>query len=213
MTDKFYRRLLGPIMFWTVLTTIFTWLPLVRIIGRPEGYHWKVLGLAGEGSQGPFWVFVPFFVFAVVLLFLSERGPRHLFYPLLIIWQLLVLAIVTTVLIQGGSNGAWQGQGLHWKIPIWIAVVLGFIFTILAIAWVSFDRKNAAPPTPPWCRINIVRLAGSLVLLVIAVALFRVGTNYNWVTAVAIVTTIMHWLALSWSFAGIKKPQPTHIEN
>jgi hypothetical protein len=39
------------------------------------------------------------------------------------------------------------------------------------------------------------------VLLAAALVLFRAGTNYNWVTAVAIVTTIAHWILLAESFA------------
>ena len=42
--------LFGPLMFWTVLTTVFAWLPLVRIMARPEGYHWSILGLSGTSK-------------------------------------------------------------------------------------------------------------------------------------------------------------------
>lgn len=203
MTEKLNRRLLGPIMFWTVLTTIFAWLPLERIIGRPEGYHWGILGLAGEGFRGPFWIFIPLTAFAVLLLFTAERGPRKLFRPLLIIWQLVVLAVVVVALVYGGNDATWQGQGLSWSIPMWVAVAPAALFTIAAFVWVAIDR-NVDPKTPqPWSRSNTLRLAASLVLLVMAIVLFRAGTNYNWVTAVAIVTTILHWLALAWSFVAV----------
>lgn len=33
------RRLFGPVWFWTVTTTVFVWLALARILGRPDGYE------------------------------------------------------------------------------------------------------------------------------------------------------------------------------
>lgn len=205
MTEALNRRLLGPVMFWTVLTTLFAVLPLVRIIGRPEGYNWRILGLAGEGFQGPFWVFILLTVFAVLLLFTGERGPRDLFQPLLILWHLMVLGVVVASVLQGGNNAAWQGQGLHWNIPMWVVLVPGVIFTLLAGVWVIIDRQHPARRPAPWSRANTFRVAGSLVLLATAFGLFRAGTNYNWVTAVAIVTTILHWLVLAWSLAGTNR--------
>ena len=205
MTEKLSRRLLGPVMFWTVLTTVFAWLPLVRIIGRHEGYHWRILGLAGKGLQGPFWIFIPLTAFAILLLFTAERGPRKLFRPLLIIWQLTVLVVIVDALVHGGDDAKWQGQGLHWTITMWVAVAPTAIFTIMALVWVAVDGKKGDPKQPqPWSRTNTLRLAASLVLLVVAIVLFRTGTNYNWATAVAIVTTILHWLVLAWSFVESK---------
>jgi len=187
-------------MFWTVLTTIFTWLPLVRIIGRPERYNWRILGLAGEGLQGPFWALIPFAAFAVLLLYTGERGPKQLFRPLLVLWQLVVLGVVVVAVVEGGYDARLQGQGLHWEIPMWVAIVPAVFFAILAVVWVKRGGQHPASRPAPWSRANTFRLAGSLVLLAIALGLFRAGTNYNWVTAVAIVTTVMHWLVLAWSF-------------
>ncbi len=203
MNEKLSRLLLGPIMVWTVVTTIFAWLPLVRIVGRPEGYHWRILGLSGEGFDGPFWLFIPLTMFAIALLYTAERGPRNRFRPLLIIWHVTVLVVIVAALIQGGADARWQGQGLYWSIPMWLAVAPAALFTIMAIVWVAVDLKGAPPKQPqPWSRTNTLRLTASLLLLVVAIVLFRFGTNYNWVTAVAIVTTVLHWLLLAWSFVG-----------
>lgn len=50
MNENKKNWLLGPVMFWTVLTTLFAWLPLVRIIGRPEGYNWSILACLAKDS-------------------------------------------------------------------------------------------------------------------------------------------------------------------
>lgn len=200
-----HSRLLGPLMFWTVLTTVFAWLPLVRIIGRPEGYTWGILGLSGAGTQGPYWVFILLTVYAVTLLFSASRGPRVLFYPMLIVWHLAVTGVVIAGVVAGGAGATLQGQGLRFHLPLWLLVLPCLAFTALAIVWVLRDRRSGGAPEPgPWVRGNTVRLVASLVLLATALALFRAGTNYNWVTAAAIIATILHWILLAESFQPAK---------
>ncbi len=205
MNKSITTFLLGPVMFWTVLTTIFAWLPLVRIIGRPEGYSWSILGLSGNGLDGPFWIFVPLTAYAVTLLFTAERGPRALFHVMLVFWHLTVTSVVITALVQGDGGAMWQGQALHLQIPLWVLAVPCVLFTLLAAAWVAIDRRFPRKKTGPWCRDNTFRLVVSLLLLCVAVVLFRAGTNYNWVTAVAVIITIFHWLVLAWSFESVNK--------
>jgi hypothetical protein len=195
-------NLLRPVMFWTAVTGIFAWLPLVRIIGRPDGYTWGILGLSGAGTTGPFWIFIVLTAYVLVMLFAGQRGPRALFRPMLLIWHLAVNATVVAGLLQEGTGATLQGQGLHFEIPLWTLAVPFVGFLGLAIAWVVVDRRaGAAPFVAPWTHGNTVRLAGSLLLLAVALLLFRAGTNYNWVTAAAIVTTIGHWVLLIDAFA------------
>ena len=94
MTRDLAERLFGPVMGWTAITTIFAWLPLVRILGRPEGYTWAILGVSGSGTDGPFWIFVLLTVFVVSMLFAGFRGPRALFHPMLLLWHGAVTAVV-----------------------------------------------------------------------------------------------------------------------
>lgn len=205
MTKDTARRLFGPVMFWTVLTGIFAWLPLVRIVGRPEGYTWGILGLSGSGTEGPFWIFILLTAYVLVMLFSLQRGPRVLSYFMVVAWHGLLTAVVIAALVLGGSEASWQGQGLRFAIPMWILVVPFALFTTFAAGWAVTDhrahRAGAGRPSTPWSRANTGRLAISFVLLVLALALFRVGTNYNWVTAAAIITTILHWILLVESFA------------
>ena len=203
MNETMNRRLLGPVMFWTVLTTLFAWLPLVRIIGRPEGYTWSILGLSGDGLDGPFWIFIPLTAYAITMLFTAARGPRALFHPLLVLWHLIVTGVVIAALVQGGGDAMWQGQGLHLKIPLWILAVPFVFFAVLAGVWAAVDRSHPAKAPSRWSARNTFRLLASLLLLVLAIVLFRTGTNYNWVTALAIGITIIHWIVLAWSFESV----------
>lgn len=195
-------RLLGPVMGWTAITSIFAWLPLVRILGRPEGYSWAILGVSGSGIEGPFWMFVPLTVYVVVMLYTGFRGPRKLFRPMLLLWHAAVTAVVVAGIVQGGAGATLQGQGLGFEVPLWVLALPFGVGTVLAGLWVVADaRAGVPPPAPPWGPGNTRRLAVSLVLLGVALLLFRAGTNYNWVTATAIIATVAHWIALIQSFA------------
>lgn len=195
------KYLFGPVMIWTVLTTLFAWLPLVRIIGRPEGYRWSIGGLSGTGTEGPYWVFILLTLYALTLLFTAYRGPRRLFYPMLIVWHVAVTAVVVTGVAVGGSEATIQGQGLHWILPLWVVAIPCAAFTMLAIAWTIVDSRTGGSAEPgAWTRTNSRALGLSLLLLVAALFLFRAGTNYNWVTAAAIIATVLHWILLTESF-------------
>lgn len=199
------KRLFGPVMFWTVLTTVFAWLPLVRIIGRPEGYQWSIGGLSGRGTDGAYWIFILLTLYALILLFTAYRGPRSLFYTMLIVWHLAVTAVVVTGTVFGGWDASIQGQGLRWILPLWILAIPCCAFAVLGIAWTVLDSRGGGAGEPAaWTRTNSGRLGASLLLLVGALVLFRAGTNYNWVTAMAIIATVLHWILLAESFQPVR---------
>lgn len=211
MSKAINRRLFDGVLFWTAVTSIFAWLPLVRIIGRPDGYTWGILGLSGAGREGPWWIFVLLTIYVVTMLFCTFRGPRTLLYSMLVLWHLTVAGVVIASVALGGSGAVFQGQGLHFAIPMWILMVPFVLFAVATFTWIVLDaRAGGAPERVGWNRTNTGWLLGSLALLGVALTLFRAGTNYNWVTAAAIITTILHWGMLIRSFepAGEKRFGP-----
>ncbi len=199
------KHLFGPVMYWTILTSVFAWLPLVRIMGHQEGYQWSIPGLSGTGTEGPYWVFILLTLYVLIMQFSAYRGPRRLFYPMLILWHLAVTVVVVMATILGDTESTWQGQGLHFSIPMWLLVIPFTLFFVLAIACMVTDyRAGGVPEKVAWTRANSRRLVISVLLLVVALALFRTGTNYNWVTATAIITTIFHWILLVESFQPMR---------
>lgn len=206
------QKLFNLVMIWTIITTVFAWLPLIRIIGRPEGYHWSILGFSGEGFEGPFWIFIPLVLLVLSLMFSAYRAPRKVFYPLLIIWHLLFTGVVTAGILQGGSAATIQGQGLHWEFPLWVLIIPCVLFLAAVTLWVVRDVKAGSKMTfIAWSGINTKKLVVALSLLILAIILFRLGTNYNWVTAVAILTTIFYWIVMVGSFQqpNLKKKLPS----
>jgi uncharacterized protein len=209
MNARSLDRMFSVLVLWTVLTGIFAWLPLVRILGRPDGYTWGVLGLGGAGTEGPFWVFILATAWVVSMLWTLVRGPRSVSYVLVVGWHLLITGIVIAGTIAGGTDATIQGQGLRWEIPLWVLTVPFLIGTSMAAGWAVVDaRSGSTPVAAPWAARNTVRLGVSLGLLALALLLFRAGTNYDWVTAAAIVVTVLHWVALVRAF-GDSRPGGT----
>ena len=200
-------RLLKLVMFWTTATTVLAWLPLVRIIGRPEGYTWRVLGLSGAGTAGPYWIFIASTLYVVTLLYTLQRGPRVVSHPMLLLWHFAASGFVVAGTLRGGADATLQGQGLHFQIPLWMLSTPFVLFTAIVIRWMILDIRSGALALARWSWTNSYRLVESLLLLGVALILFRAGTNYNWVTAVAIITTIVHWIMLARSF------EPMHVSS
>jgi hypothetical protein len=192
----------GLVMGWTGFTSIFAWLPLARIIGRPEGYTWGILGLSGAGTEGPFWIFAVLTAFVVTMLWSAFRGPRNVFHPMLGLWHLAVAGVVVAGVASGGREAVFQGQGLHFAFPMWALALPVVLATTVVLAWILRDRRSATPRVrSPWGAVNTRLLLSSLGLMVTALFVFRAGTNYNWVTAAAILLTVAHWILLIESFA------------
>ena len=67
--SKKHVYIFNIIIIWTIITSIFTWLPLVRIIGRPKEYYWGVMSFQGEGTDGPYWIFILATTFVIFMLY------------------------------------------------------------------------------------------------------------------------------------------------
>lgn len=184
-------------IIWILIISLFTWLPLVRIIGRPDEYYWGVFGMSGEGANGPYWIFI-IGIILVLSLFVSvfRLKQRFFAYLFVLLWNLVVLYLTFySVYLSDGTS--IQGQGLHWEFTLWILSIPALLFTITSIIWIIMERKNGIHfKIIPWNKKNSIYLIISLVLLVIAIILFNTGDNYNWITSVAIITTIIHWIIL-----------------
>jgi len=195
------ERLFGLVKFWTITTTVFAWLPLVRILGKPEGYQWGLFGLRGSGTDGPYWIFIVLTLYALTMLFTGSRGPRWVFYPLLLLWHLALTGAVVIGSVLGGGGAAWEGQGLHFSFPLAAVAIPFVLFTGATIVWTILDiRLGGAPAPAPWTATNTRKLLIGLTLLPLALLLFRAGTNYDWVTASAIIVAVSHWILLAISF-------------
>lgn len=182
---------------WTVATTLFAWLPLLRILARPQGYEWAILGLSGAATRGPFWIFVVLTLYVLAMFVARFRCRWWLFFTMLLVWHLAVTGVVIGGVLQGGGDARLEGRGLHFSLPLVLVAVPCILVTILVIVWIIGEARGGRPSAPSrWTSGNTRKLVVSLLLLFIAVSLFRSGTGDDWITALAIVTTVVHWILL-----------------
>ena len=194
-------RLFDAIFTWTVFTTIFAWLPLVRIVSKPEGYTWGIMRFTGTGWDGPYGIWVFLTLYAFIMLCYGQRFPRKAYYLLLLAWHTSLTTAMVVSIASMGDAATLQGQGLRFEIPLFMFALPAILFTGLLIAWIAIDyRKQSAPLVGGWGPTNPRRLGAAIVLLLAAMTVFRLGTNYNWVTAVAIVMTIVQWILMVGAF-------------
>ena len=191
------RRLFGLAMAWTVVTSIFAWLPIVRALSRPDGYTWALFGLRGEGLSGPFWIFPLLATYAIVLFSHAWWARRGLFRTLLLAWHLGWTSLIVAGVVQGGVEAQWQGQGWGWSVSLVVPAIVFTCFTAIVAWWAILDgRRASAPPRPAWTAGNTGRLIVALALFPVAFTLFRYGSDYDWITAAAIGVAIVQWVTL-----------------
>jgi len=191
-------RHFGVVMAWTIFTTVFVWLPIVRALARPQGYEWGLFGLHGVGLGGSFWIFPLLALYAALLFGHAWWRHRGLFRALLLVWHLGWAVLLSWGALSQGSSATWQGQGWGFSAPVWIAAVVYAAFALYVARWAYLDwRAEAADPAPQWTMKNTRRLVVALTLLLVAFVLFRLGSDYNWVTALAILVTIIQWVTFA----------------
>ena len=199
-------RLFGVIMAWTVFTTVFVWLPIVRAVARPDGYQWGFFGLHGEGLNGPFLVFPLLALFAVLLLGHAWWRRRGLFRVLLLAWHFGWAGLLLSVAVTHGSAARWQGRGWRFDFPIPIIAVVFTLFALVVARWAWLDwMRGELPPSPRWTPTNTRRLIVAALLAPVAVLLFRYGSDFNWVTALAVGITVAQWVTFSEALASEEK--------
>lgn len=202
ITAKPTQWLFNTVMIWTIVTSLFCWLPLIRIIGKPKDYYWGVFGMHGEGTDGPFWIFIVSSAYVIAMLFTNFRSKnRALAGVLLIVWNAFISGIVLYAVGSSGGTQTIQGQGWHWEFPLWILATPTLAFLALALLVVYRQLmlgKTFAIAT--WNIKNTRYFTASTILLGIGIVLFMLGSNYNWVTALAILVIIVQWFTMVESF-------------
>ncbi|MCH7498338.1 MAG: hypothetical protein IH971_10890 [Candidatus Marinimicrobia bacterium] len=195
------ERLFEVVYSWTVFTTVFVWLPIVRIVGRPEGYEWGIFGLRGVGVEGPFGVWVVLAAYAFVMLCYGQRLPRKVYYTMLLGWHVTLTSFMVAGIISMGEAATLQGQALRFEVSLLLVALPVILFTVLAAVWVFLDYREPWPQQADgWAPTEPSRFGAAVVLLLVALVVFRMGNNYNWVTSVAVLMTIVQWILMVGSF-------------
>ena len=212
VNSKSASLLFNIIIIWSLITSLITWLPLIRIIGKPDEYYWGILDFKGEGADGPYWIFIVGALFVITMFYSAFRAKnRKIVYVFLTIWQLIVCSIILLTITDLGFDATIKGEGWHWEFPIWILGIPALLGFFLTITWIYLDNKYRFNfIIRSWSKKNRVLLFISFVLLLLALFLFYKGTNYNWVTALAIFVTIVQLIVMVDAFKSYGKSKRDH---
>jgi hypothetical protein len=198
-------KLRGMVLTWTILTTTFFWTSTMRIIMKPEISAWSIFKLGGAGLEGAFW-FPPFIVVMAMLLFYLEgRGRfRMVYHILLLAWHLAL----TAAIIYGSSLSDGNISFGTWGIQLaffWLIVpVVVFLALSVILVWQEHRGKTSIPVFG-WTTLNWRSLGLVLLMIPVALVLFRLGTGFNWIVKIAVATTIVQWIILA---EALGRPYP-----
>ncbi|MDH3337027.1 MAG: hypothetical protein OER22_04275 [Gammaproteobacteria bacterium] len=190
---------------WTVFTTTFLWTPTMRLLLKPEISQWRVFGLGGEGTDGPY-LFLPFLaLLALVMFYIDGRGrARNVFYVLLLAWHGGVTSALIVGALTSGNDAVFMGAAWGIRFPLALLIVPFAVSTVAAIAlWIVEHRLGRAVPVFGWLQVQKGKLGVAALALPCAALFFWLGEGFDVYTLTAIVFTILQWVLLT---EGVGRP-------
>ena len=210
--DRLLRLLLG----WTVCTTSFLWLVVMRSVLSPD-FTWQLLGLSGSRGSGDFWIVILLLIFNAAMLILGRFGPIPPLHLMLLLWHgtLAVVAFTLVVKIEAGAmTPAALSSASLTLLPNteWAAVIT--VLSVLTLIWATLDlsrrtqgdqRFDELPTTLPMLR---GKNALVLALLLVPVQIFLTASgNTGTQSALLSALTLAQWFLLHFGLF-LRQPEP-----
>ncbi len=208
-------KLLRILLFWTSLTTLVFWLPLIRGAFDGASYHWSLTpALSGSGMQGSYWVLVAGSSFALTLVFLGWRGARSPFRWLLLAWHSF-LGVGSIYLAATQADAfVFQGDTLGISFSLaWVAPLTCGGFAFAAMYWVWRNPNDEGRRLIcPWGRSNTLWVLVLGALLPLQFILFRLGEPNSLMDQIGVIVTIGQWMLVgdALSSKSIDKSKDNH---
>lgn len=196
--DRLLRMLLG----WTVVTMIFTWLPLIRGLMDGPSYAWGTsfwgYRVGGTGIGGDYWVLVSQAVLGLSVLALGWRGAQAPFHAMLLLWHGVLGSSAVYSALTRPEQYRFRGDTMGIDISVaWVAPLLFGGFFLLALWWVVRDyRRGTSRATPAWTRANSVWLALLGSMLPLQYVLLHFGEPHGLTDKIGVVITVTQCLLL-----------------
>lgn len=209
------EKLLRVLLFWTSLTTLAFWLPLVRGAFDGDSYHWALGStISGSGMQGSYWVLVVGSSFALIVIFLGWRGARAPFRWLLLAWHVFLGVGSLYLAATQPEPFVFRGDTLGISLPLtWLAPLLcgGFAFAAMYWVWRDFGNEERRIVTP-WGRSNTLWLLALGLLLPLQFMFLRLGEPHSLMDQVGVIITIGQWMLVADALSSGSKNESTGNE-
>lgn len=194
---------------WTILTTTFFWTSTMRMIFKPEISSWRIFNIGGEGFMGDSWLPPLIVIISLFIFYLEGRGKFRLLYHILLIsWHFTI----TGVFIYGSFSDDAIITFATWGISLsYILVVVPLaVFSIIAVISVIQEIRGIfLIPTINWGRVDWKLLGLAVILFPVALIFFKLGTGFDLMIKIAVMTTIVQWILLT---NGLGRPDSEKSE-
>ena len=190
-------KLLRVLLFWTSLTTLVFWLPLIRGAFDGASYHWALAPtISGSGMQDSYWVLVAGSSFALIVVFLGWRGARSPFRWLLLAWHSFLGIGSLYLAATQAESFVFRGDTLGISFSLaWVAPLTCGGFAFAAMYWVWRNSNNEGRRfVRPWGRSNTLWLLALGLLLPLQFILFRLGEPNSPMDQIGVIVTIGQWM-------------------
>ncbi len=206
------EKLLRVLLFWTSLTTLAFWLPLVRGAFDGDSYHWALAPtISGSGMHGSYWVLVLGSSFALITIFLGWRGAGSPFRWMLIAWHAFLGVGSIYLAATQSESFVFHGDTLGISLSLtWLAPLICGGFALAALYWVWRDSGNkGARIVRPWGRPNTLWFLALGLLLPLQFVLFRLGKPHGLTDQIGVIVTIIQWMLVGDALSSRSKSDST----
>lgn len=192
-------KLLRVLLFWTSLTTLVFWLPLVRGAFDGESYHWALApAISGSGMQGSYWVLAAGSAFALTMIYSGWRGIHLPFRWLLITWHSFLAVGAIYLAVMQSESFVFRGDTLGVSFSLaWVAPLFCGGFALASVYWVWRDNSNGERKTVrPWGRSNTMWVLALCLLFPLQFVMLRFGEPNSLMDQIGVIITIGQWMLI-----------------
>jgi hypothetical protein len=189
------------LLWWTALTFLTAWLPIVRGAFDGASYQWGTVyfgrPFSGIGLSGDIWLPIARVALGLLILVLGWRGARRPFAYLLVAWQALGFADALHSAVTRPEGFRFRGDTLGVDFSLaWLAPCLYAIALALAIWWFVRERNLRLDRDPGWHQANYFWLGALAALLPVQFALLRYGAPDGSADQFGVLLTVAQWLLI-----------------
>lgn len=196
--------LFNALLFFTGITFLLVWLPLLRCLFDGSTYSWGQsyfgIQLSSAGISADYFILIPFLLLYLALFYsFYHLKNRKIFYGLLIVWWVHFWGNLLYDIAMNGDT-MFHGDTLNVHVSLSAIVVPLAVLALLMI--IAVIRKDSRMETTHLLRTDNKQLWTWIILapLPLQAVLFMVGEPHALTDEISVLITIAQALAIPFIF-------------
>ena len=207
---------LRMLLWWTSITFVTGWLPLIRSAFDGSSYEWATSyfghDFSGKGLTGDYWLVIVKVILGLAILFLGWRGARNPFGYLLIGWQIFGFGDSVFSAVTKPEDFRFRGDTLGVDVSLaWVAPALYGVALSLSVWWYVKERKNRLTVDPGWSSANTRWMIMLSALLPVQFFLLRNGGPNTTMDQIGVLLTIVQWFLIPFALRLRPSSEPVAV--